>query len=185
MVKSSPAGLIFLYLLAALTVAAYGYGIGGMTSLRAGAIYALAGLALAFVCVGFAPRFIMVVGFATGMLGSILRASTVPDISLLLPKQATVVYLRAILTICGAIGLGAGLYGGFRFTGSGLFNWASGFVINRIRPAASSQPAGRRGLAHRLGTEFYASERAYFRYWRRPAPHSLPASRRVRLPGPW
>ncbi len=157
--KSSPAGLIFLYVVAALTIASYGYGIGGTNALGAGAIYAFAGLVLAYICVGFAPRFLVVVAFATGMLGSILRASSVPDINLFIPKVSTLNYLRAILTVCGAIGFGAGLYGGFRFTGSGLFNWGSRALLSRVR---ADQAKSRRGLTEQLASEFYASERMYF-----------------------
>ena len=59
--KSNPAAIAIFYGIAAVTIAAYGYGIGGMDALRAGAIYAVVGLVLAFACVGFAPRFIVVV----------------------------------------------------------------------------------------------------------------------------
>ena len=71
----SPAVVVALYVLSAVTVAAFGYGVGGPAALRAGMLYALVGLVLGFIGVGFAPRFVIVVALATGLLGSILRAA--------------------------------------------------------------------------------------------------------------
>src|SRR5271169_3575639 len=123
--NSNPVTIVCLYAVAVVTIAAYGYGIGGTASLWAGARYAAAGLVLAFVCVGFAPRFIVVVALATGMLGSMMRASIAPEMVSLLPKQHTIDYLQRMMAVCSAIGFAGGLYGGFRFTGKGIFNWAS------------------------------------------------------------
>jgi Ion channel len=160
--KSNPVTIAIFYGIATVTIAAYGYGIGGMDSLRAGAIYAVAGLVLAFVCVGFAPRFIVVVALATGMLGSMMRASIAPEMTSLLPRQNTLDYLQRMMTVCGAIGFAGGLYGGFRFTGKGIFNWVSEALLTRF-PASGVKPAslprhGMRELTH----QFYASERMYF-----------------------
>src|SRR5579884_186673 len=117
--------VVVLYLVAALTVAAFGYGVGGPGALRAGMIYAGLGLVLGCIGVGFAPRFIIIIALATGLLGSILRAAAGTEVSSIFPKQTTLEYLRVILTICGSISFGGGLYGGFRFTNHGLFNWMS------------------------------------------------------------
>ncbi len=151
-----------MYGLAALTVAAFGYGIGGAPALRAGTTYAVAGLALGFLCVGFAPRFIMVIALATGMLGSILRASTSLEIVALIPRQSTVAYLRAILMVCGAIGFGGGLYGGFRFTGKGLFNWISQFVLRNTQILDIANPSPQQQLMRDLIRHFEQAERMYF-----------------------
>ncbi len=159
---SSPIALTVLYLVAALTIAAFGYGIGGAPALRAGSIYALAGLALGWICVGFAPRFIVVIALATGMLGSILRASTSTEIVALIPRQSTVEYLRAILMVCGAIGFGGGLYGGFRFTGKGLFNWISKFFLKRAQLIDIKNPSPQKQLMRNLLSNFEHSERMYF-----------------------
>jgi Ion channel len=160
--KSNPVAIAILYLIATVTIAAYGYGIGGMDSLRAGAIYAIVGLALAFACVGFAPRFIVVVALATGMLGSMMRASIAPEITSLIPKQNTIDYLQRMMAVCGAIGFGGGLYGGFRFTGKGFFNWISKVVLTH-RPISKAKPVPLRYRAMReLTHHFYASERMYF-----------------------
>ena len=132
--KSNPVAIAIFYGIATITIAAYGYGIGGMDSLRAGAIYAVAGLVLAFACVGFAPRFIVVVALATGMLGSMMRASIAPEMTSLIPRQNTIDYLQRMMAVCGAIGFAGGLYGGFRFTGKGIFNWVSKALL--------SSPAG-------------------------------------------
>ena len=160
--KSNPVAIAILYGIATVTIAAYGYGIGGMDSLRAGALYAVAGLILAFACVGFAPRFIVVVALATGMLGSMMRASIAPEITSLIPRQSTIDYLQKMMSVCGAIGFAGGLYGGFRFTGKGVFNWVSKALLSRL-PARNAKPVSlqyhvMRELAHR----FYASERMYF-----------------------
>lgn len=77
----------------------------------------MAGLTLAFVCVGFAPRFIVVVALATGMLGSMMRAFIAAEMTSLLPKQGTIDDLSKIITVCGAIAFAGGLYGGLRFAG--------------------------------------------------------------------
>jgi hypothetical protein len=159
---SGSIAILILYCIAALTIAAFGYGIGGTEALRAGALYALAGLALGILCVGFAPRFIVVVALATGLLGSVLRASTVGGIVSLLPKQTTVEYLRAILTICGAIGFGGGLYGGFRFTGKGLFNWVSHAILVRTQYVDIANPSLQQRTMHELIAHFENSERMYF-----------------------
>ena len=160
--KSNPIAIAIFYLIATITIAAYGYGIGGMASLRAGAIYAVAGLLLAFACVGFAPRFIVVVALATGMLGSMMRASISPEITSLIPRQNTIDSLQKMMAVCGAIGFAGGLYGGFRFTGQGIFNWASKAVLSRLpareAKAVSLQSHAVRELAH----HFYTSERMYF-----------------------
>ncbi len=117
---------------------------------------------LAFICVGFAPRFIVVVALATGMLGSMMRASIAPEMTSLLPKQGTVDYLSRIITVCGAIAFAGGLYGGFRFTGKGLFNWISELFLAR-KQALDGKPAPRRSRAMLdLARHFYASERMYF-----------------------
>jgi hypothetical protein len=160
--KSNPAAIAILYCIATVTIAAYGYGIGGMDSLRAGALYAGVGLVLAFACVGFAPRFIVVVALATGMLGSMMRASIAPEMTSLIPRQTTIDYLQRMMAVCGAIGFAGGLYGGFRFTGKGIFNWVSKALLSRL-PARNAKPVplqyhAMRELAHR----FYASERMYF-----------------------
>ena len=105
--KSNPAAIAIFYGIAAVTIAAYGYGIGGMASLRAGAIYAVVGLVLAFACVGFAPRFIVVGALATGMLGSMMRASIAPEITSLIPKQNTIDYLQRMVTVCAPSALEA------------------------------------------------------------------------------
>ena len=147
---------------AGITIAAYGYGIGGAGSLWAGAKYAVVGLVLAFICVGFAPRFIMVVALATGMLGSMMRASIAPEMTSLLPKQGAIDYLTRIITVCGAIAFAGGLYGGFRFTGKGLFNWISEVFLAR-KQTLEGKPVSRRSRAMRdLARHFHASERMYF-----------------------
>lgn len=162
MAKSFSPALVVLYLIAALTLASFGYGIGGMPALIAGALYALIGLVLAIVCVGLAPRFIIVIAFATGMLGSILRASSVAGIVSLLPRQTTVEYLRAIVTVCGAISFGGGLYGGFQFTGSGLFNWISKLAVRHSEVLDISDPSPQERVLRVLSQRFKASERMYF-----------------------
>jgi len=154
--------LVVLYVVAALTVAAFGYGVGGPSALRAGILHALVGVVLACIGVGFAPRFIIVVALATGLLGSILRAAAGTEVSSLFPKQSTVEYLRMILTICGSISFGGGLYGGFRFTNSGLFNWFSRLVIARNQPISILDTSPRLRLMQELSRHFYASERMYF-----------------------
>jgi len=159
---NSVTAIVILYVVAAMTIAAFGYGIGGPAALRAGVIYALAGLVLAFISVGFAPRFIIVVALATGMLGSILRAAASTEFSTLFPKQSTLDYLRLILTICGAISFGGGLFGGFRFTNNGLFNWLSRQFISRMEPISILDARPRIRLMHDLTRHFYASERLYF-----------------------
>ena len=138
--KSNPVAIAILYGIATVTIAAYGYGIGGMDSLRAGAIYAVVGLVLAFACVGFAPRFIVVVALATGMLGSMMRASIAPEMTSLIPRQSTIDYLQKMMAVCGAIGFAGGLYGGFRFTGKGIFNWVSKALLSS--PAAIQRQIG-------------------------------------------
>lgn len=159
---SGSIALFVLYAIAALTIGAFGYGIGGKPALIAGLLYALAGLILGFICVGFAPRFIMVIGLATGLLGSIMRTSSVAGIVTLIPKQDTILYLRAILTVCGAIGFGGGLYGGFRFTGRGLFNWISRFVLKRIEILDIGDPSPEQHLMREMAIRFERSERMYF-----------------------
>jgi hypothetical protein len=160
--KSNHVASGIFYSVAALTIAAYGYGIGGLPALRAGALYAAAGVVLAFVCVGFAPGFILVVALAMGMLGSMLRASLGTEIASLIPKQSTVDYLQRIITICAAIGFGGGLYGGFRFTGRGLFNWTSRWLISRREAfEKGTGKFGDRAFAD-MARHFYASERMYF-----------------------
>ncbi|MFZ0706548.1 MAG: potassium channel family protein [Candidatus Korobacteraceae bacterium] len=154
--------VIGLYVVAALTVAAFGYGVGGPVALRAGVLYALAGLVLGCISVGFAPRFVIVVALATGLLGSILRAAAGTEVSSLFPKQSTVEYLRIILTICGAISFGGGLYGGFRFTNHGLFNWISRLIIAHNQPISILDTSPRSRLMLELSRHFYASERMYF-----------------------
>ncbi len=154
--------VVALYVLAALTVAAFGYGVGGPSALKAGMVYALAGLVLGFISVGLAPRFVIVVAIATGLLGSILRAAAGTEVSSLFPKQTTVNYLRIILTICGSISFGGGLYGGFRFTNHGLFNWISRLVIARNQPISILDTSTRARLMKELSQHFYASERMYF-----------------------
>lgn len=154
--------VVVLYVVAALTVAAFGYGVGGPAALRAGMLYALAGLVLGCVGVGFAPRFVIVVALATGLLGSILRAAAGTEVSSLFPKQTTVNYLRIILTICGSISFGGGLYGGFRFTNHGLFNWISRLVIAHNQPISILDTSPRARLMKDLARHFYASERMYF-----------------------
>jgi len=159
---SSKAAVLFLYGIAAITIAAYGYGIGGTTSLWAGAVYAVAGLALAYVCVGFAPRFMVVVGLATGLLGSMMRASIAPEMTTLFPKQTTIDYLSRILAVCAAIAFAGGLYGGFRFTGKGLFNWLSEFFLGRKHGVEDKDVSHRSHSMRELAHHFYASERMYF-----------------------
>lgn len=159
---SSRALVVALYVLATLTVAAFGYGVGGPSALRAGILYALVGLVLGCIGVGWAPRFVIVVALATGLLGSILRAAAGTEVSSLFPKQTTVNYLRAILTICGSISFGGGLYGGFRFTNHGLFNWISRLVIARNQPIDILDASPRARLMNDLAQHFYASERIYF-----------------------
>ncbi len=160
--KSNPVTIAIFYGIAIVTIAAYGYGIGGMDSLRAGAIYAVSGLTLALVCVGFAPRFIVVVALATGMLGSMMRASIAPEITSLIPRQNTLDYLQKMMAVCGAIAFAGGLYGGFRFTGKGIFNWVSKAVLARL-PANHVKTIPLRYHAVRELTHyFYASERMYF-----------------------
>ena len=160
--NSNRAMVVALYVVAALTVAAFGYGVGGPSALRAGILYALVGLVLGCIGVGFAPRFVIVVALATGLLGSILRAAAGTEVSSLFPKQTTVNYLRAILTICGAISFGGGLYGGFRFTNHGLFNWISRLIIARNEPISILDASPRTRLMRELSRHFYASERVYF-----------------------
>lgn len=160
--KSNNVALAVFYVIAALTIASYGYGIGGPAALRAGALYAGAGLVLAFICVGFAPRFILVVALAMGMLGSMLRASLSTEIASLIPKQSTVDYLQRIITICAAIGFGGGLYGGFRFTGKGLFNWTSRWLISRRQAFEKGTGKLRDRAFADMARHFYASERMYF-----------------------
>ncbi len=159
---TSKLGVVVLYTVAALTIAAFGYGIGGTPALIAGATYAVAGLVLGFICVGFAARFIMVIALATGMLGSILRASTSPEIVALIPRQSTVEYLRAILMVCGAIGFGGGLYGGFRFTGKGLFNWISKLILRHTQFIDIADPSPQQQMMRDLVQQFRSSERMYF-----------------------
>jgi hypothetical protein len=125
-------------------------------------MYAAAGLLLGLICVGFAPRFIMVIALATGMLGSILRASTSPEIVALIPRQSTEEYLRAILMVCGAIGFGGGLYGGFRFTGKGLFNWISKLILRRAEFIDIANPSPQQQFMRDLVQHFEQSERMYF-----------------------
>lgn len=158
----SRAVVVALYVVSAVTVAAFGYGVGGPAALRAGMLYALVGLVLGFIGVGFAPRFVIVVALATGLLGSILRAAAGTEVSSLFPKQTTVSYLRAILAICGSISFGGGLYGGFRFTNQGLFNWISRLVIARTQPISILDTSPRVRLMQDLSQHFYASERVYF-----------------------
>lgn len=160
--RSNTVAIVVLYCLSAITIAAFGYGIGGVDALRAGMVYALIGLLLSYVSVGFAPGFIIVVALATGMLGSILRASGGAELSTIIPKQSTINYLRWILTICGAISFGGGLYGGFRFTGKGLFNWISKLLIARTEPLSILDATPRVQLMHDLARHFHASERMYF-----------------------
>jgi hypothetical protein len=160
--SSSWLAVVALYILAALTIAAFGYGVGGPAALRAGVLYALVGLVLACISVGFAPRFVIVVALATGLLGSILRAAAGTEVSSLFPKQTTVNYLRAILTVCGAISFGGGLYGGFRFTNHGLFNWISRVIIARHQPISILDASPGVRLMKELSRHFYASERMYF-----------------------
>jgi hypothetical protein len=160
--KSNPIAIAILYGIATVTIAAYGYGIGGVDSLRAGAIYAVVGLVLAFACVGFAPRFIVVVALATGMLGSMMRASISPEITSLIPRQNTIDYLQRMVTVCGAIGFGGGLYGGFRFTNKGLFNWISKIVLTHLPPSQTGAVPLRYHAMRALTHHFYASERMYF-----------------------
>ena len=162
--KTNIAAIVALYCIAAVTIAAYGYGVGGVPSLWAGAQYAAVGLVLAFVCVGFAPRFIVVVALATGLLGSMLRASIGAEMTSLvhIPKQETAAYLQRIVTVCGAIGFAGGLYGGFRFTGKGLFNWISEVFITRMHVLGGKADSIRSRAARELAHHFYASERMYF-----------------------
>lgn len=160
--KTNPWPLVITYVLSAVTIASFGYGIGGVDALRAGVMYAVGGLLLGLICVGLAPRFIIVIALATGLLGSILRASLAADLGSLIPKQSTLTYLRTIITICGAIGFGGGLYGGFRFTGQGLFNWVSGFMLRRSQVLDISNASLHEYTFHQLMTRFYASERMYF-----------------------
>ncbi len=154
--------MAIFYGIATVTIAAYGYGIGGMESLRAGAIYAVAGLVLAFVCVGFAPRFIVVVALATGMLGSMMRASIAPEITSLIPRQNTIEYLQRMMAVCGAIGFAGGLYGGFRFTGKGVFNWGSKALLSRRLASDIQRVSAPAHVMRELAHHFYASERMYF-----------------------
>ena len=130
--------------------------------MRAGVIYALGGAVVGIICLGFAPRFIIVVAFSTGMLGSILRAAAGTEFSTLFPKQTTVDYLRIILTICGSISFVGGLYGGFRFTNRGLFNWISRQFIARTEPISILNTSPRAELMQDLRRHFYDSERFYF-----------------------
>jgi len=162
--KTNIAAIAALYCIAAVTIAAYGYGVGGVPSLWAGAKYAAVGLVLAFVCVGFAPRFIVVVALATGLLGSMLRASIGAEMTSLvhIPKQETAAYLQRIVTVCGAIGFAGGLYGGFRFTGKGLFNVISRVFITRMHQLGGKADSLRARTARDLALHFYASERMYF-----------------------
>jgi Ion channel len=160
--QSNPVTIAVLYGIATVTIAAYGYGIGGMDSLRAGAVYAVVGLVLAFVCVGFAPRFIVVVALATGMLGSMMRASMAPEMTSLIPKQSTIDYLQKMMALCGAIGFGGGLYGGFRFTGKGFFNWVSKALLTRLPPSNVKAVPLRYNAMRELAHHFYTSERMYF-----------------------
>ncbi|MGB7554357.1 MAG: ion channel [Candidatus Korobacteraceae bacterium] len=160
--KSNPVAIAIFYGIAIVTIAAYGYGIGGMDSLRAGAIYAVSGLILAFVCVGFAPRFIVVVALATGMLGSMMRASIAPEITSLIPRQNTIDYLQKMMAVCGAIGFAGGLYGGFRFTGKGIFNWLSKALLTRMPANQVKSVPLRYHAVRELTHHFYASERMYF-----------------------
>ena len=160
--ESNTVAIVCLYAVAVVTIGAYGYGIGGTDSLWAGARYAAAGLVLAFICVGFAPRFIMVVALATGMLGSMMRASIAPEMISLLPKQNTIDYLSRIITVCGAIAFAGGLYGGFRFTGKGLFNWISEMSLLRKHVLDGKAISPRSHMMRDLARHFYASERMYF-----------------------
>ena len=160
--KSNPAAIVILYCIATVTIAAYGYGIGGMDSLRAGALYAVAGLILAFACVGFAPRFIVVVALATGMLGSMMRASIAPEMTSLIPRQSTIDYLQKMMSVCGAIGFAGGLYGGFRFTGKGIFNWVSKALLSRLPASKPASVPLQHHAMRQLAHHFYASERMYF-----------------------
>lgn len=159
---TSRVAVVVLYVVAALTVGAFGYGVGGPGALRAGILYALVGLVLACISVGFAPRFVIVVALATGLLGSILRAAAGTEVYSLFPKQSTVYYLRMILTICGAISFGGGLYGGFLFTNRGLFNWISRLIIARHQPISILDASPGARLMKELSRHFYASERMYF-----------------------
>jgi Ion channel len=160
--KSNIVTAISLYAVAVITIAAYGYGIGGTESLWAGAKYAGAGLVVAYVCVGFAPRFIVVVALATGMLGSMMRASIAPEMTSLLHKQGAIDYLTRIITVCGAIAFAGGLYGGFRFTGRGLFNWISEQFLAHKRNLDGKTVSARPHAMRDLTSHFYASERMYF-----------------------
>jgi Ion channel len=160
--KSNLVVVVCLYCIAGITIAAYGYGIGGSGSLWAGARYAVAGLVLAFICVGFAPRFIVVVGLATGMLGSMMRASIAAEITTLLPQQSTIDYLSRIITVCGAIAFAGGLYGGFTFTGKGLFNWISAVFLAHKQTLDGKAVSQRSRAMRELAIHFYASERMYF-----------------------
>jgi hypothetical protein len=160
--SSGTATLIAFFIVGALTVNAFGYGIGGLPALRAGMIYAAIGMVLSIICVGLAPRFMIVVALATGMLGSILRAAAGSEVSTFFPKHSTLTYLRIILTICGAISFGGGLYGGFRFTNHGLFNWISRQFISRTEPISILDSSPHRKLTEDLARHFYASERFYF-----------------------
>jgi hypothetical protein len=160
--NSGIAALLALYTVAALTIAAFGYGIGRGPALRAGIIYALSGLVVGFICVGLAPRFMVVIALSTGMLGSILRATAGTEFSSLFPKQSTIAYLRIILTICGSISFVGGLYGGFRFTDRGLFNWISRQFIARTEPISILDASPGNRLMQDLRRHFYASERFYF-----------------------
>ena len=160
--KSNSVAIAIFYSIAAITIAAYGYGIGGVSSLQAGAIYAVVGFVLAFACVGFAPRFVVVVALATGMLGSMMRASIAPEMTSLIPRQTTIDYLQRMMAVCAAIGFGGGLYGGFRFTGKGFFNWISKWVLTRL-PASSAPPLPVHSHVMReLARHFHTSERMYF-----------------------
>jgi Ion channel len=160
--KSNPIAIAILYCIATVTIAAYGYGIGGMSSLLAGAIYAIVGLVLAFACVGFAPRFIVVVALVTGMLGSMMRASIAPEMTSLIPRQNTIDYLQKMMAVCGAIGFAGGLYGGFRFTGKGVFNWASKALLRRLPASEVKSVPLRYRTIRELAHHFYTSERIYF-----------------------
>ena len=160
--SSHTKAIVALYVVAALTIAAFGYGVGGAGALRAGMLYAFVGLVLGYISVGFAPNFIIVIALSTGLLGSLLRASSGLEIASLIPKQSTLNYLRAILTVCGAISFGGGLYGGFRFTGKGLFNWISKWIIGRTQPIDILETSPQIHLFQDLVRHFRASERMYF-----------------------
>jgi hypothetical protein len=80
----------------------------------------------------------------------------------LIPMQNTIDYLQRMMTVCGAIGFGGGLYGGFRFTGKGVFNWVSKALLTHL-PASNVESVPLRYHRMReLAHHFYASERMYF-----------------------